>query len=380
MLAKLIFRELWHRKISFLLAMLAVAAAVAVCVALIMTEEANQRETRKVMLKMGFNLRIIPKIANINQFYLNGYSAETMPEEFLDKIASVSKISYNHLLGTLERKIELQGADALLLGISDEKAPPGRKKPPMVSTIEPATVHVGFQIARRLGLAKGDSLEILGESFQVARCMPQLGTLDDIRLMVALVDAQQLLKEPGRINEIKAMDCLCLTPDQDPRAQLQAELEKALPDGQVVMLSRIAEARARQRQVSEKHAVLITTVVGIAAAIWVAVLAVANVRQRIAEIGLLRALGYDSNSVALLVLGRALLVGLLASVAGFAAGTWWAIHYGRLSFQVTGKAIAADPVLFYWSLALAPLLAVIACLIPTALAVVQDPADALRRE
>ncbi|MGI9457700.1 MAG: hypothetical protein ACR2NU_14135, partial [Aeoliella sp.] len=263
MLPKLILRELLHRRTSFLLAMAAVAAAVAVCVALSMTETASQRETRKVMLKMGFNLRIIPKSADIDQFYLAGHTTATMPEDAIDKIASAAKISYNHLLATLQRKIELAGGDVMLLGISEEKAPPGRKKTPLVSPIEASTVHVGYQVARRLHLKKGDPLEIRGESFRVARCMPQMGTLDDIRVMGTLADVQRLLGEPGRINEIKAMDCLCLTPDENPQAQLQRELAEAYPDGQVVMLSRIAEARARQRQLSEQHAVILTAVVGI---------------------------------------------------------------------------------------------------------------------
>ncbi|MGI9429577.1 MAG: FtsX-like permease family protein, partial [Bythopirellula sp.] len=158
------------------------------------------------------------------------------------------------------------------------------------------------------------------------------------------------------------------------------ELAEAYPDGQVVMLSRIAEARARQRQLSEQHAVILTAVVGIAAAIWVAALAVVNVRQRFVEIGLLRALGYNSISVATLVVGRALLIGLVAAAIGYAVGSWAAIHFGREAFPVTGKKIVMEPAYLYGSLLLAPLLAAAACLIPTALAVVQDPADALRRE
>lgn len=380
MLLKLVVRELWHRKVSFLLAMAAIAAAVAVCVALFMTETASQRETRKVMLKMGFNLRIIPKAADIDQFYLVGHTTETMPEASIDKIAAASKISYNHLLATLQRKIDVSGMEVILLGISEEKAPPGRKKPPMASPIEPATVHVGYRVAERLNLKKGDPLKIGDDEFRVARCMPQMGTLDDIHVIGALADVQRILDEPGRINEIKAMDCLCLTPDENPQAQLQSELEAVLPEGQVVMLSRIAEARARQRQLSEQHAVIVTVVVALGAAIWVAALAVVNVRQRVVEIGLLRALGYNSLSVATLIVGRALLIGIVAAVIGYFVGSWAAIHFGREAFPVTGKKIIMEPPYLYWSLLFAPLLAAAACLIPTALAVVQDPAEALRRE
>lgn len=380
MLLKLIAGELLHRKTSFLLALAAVAAAVAVCIALLMTEEAAQRETRKVMLKMGFNLRIIPKAADIDQFYLSGYTTETMPEESIDRLASAADISYNHLLATLQRRIDLAGGEAILLGISEEKAPPGREKPPMASPVDPSTVQVGYQVAKRLNLKEGDELEIRGESFRIVRVMPQMGTLDDVRVIGTLADVQRVLEAPGQINEIQAMDCLCLTPEENPQAQLQKELSAALPEGQVVMLSRIAEARARQRQLSEQHTAIIVAVVGAGAAIWVAALAVVNVRQRFVEIGVLRALGYHSLFIGTLIAGRAVLIGLIAAGIGYVVGSFAAVYFGREAFPVTGKKIAFDATYLYWSLLAAPLLAMLASLIPTAQAVALDPAEALRRE
>ncbi len=380
MVPKLILRELWHRPGSGLLSLAAVTAAVAVCVALTMNEQANQRETRRLMRDIGFNLRIIPKDADLDAFYLNGYADTTMPEASVARMAELDAMSYNHLLATLERKIEIDGGDVLLLGLSEEKAPPGRKKPPMQQGIAPETLHVGYQVAQRLGLTKGDRLMIGGREFEVARTMPQMGTLDDIRVMGNLGDVQQILGLPGQINEIKAIDCLCLTPDQDPQARIQEELAETLPEGRVVMLSKIAEARARQRRVSEQHAALIIAIVGGTAAIWVAALAIINVRQRFAEIGVLKALGYGSARVAALILGRAVAIGIVAAGLGFAAGTWAALEYGRPVFEVTSKSFQIDWKLCGWAVLIAPLFAAMASLIPTAMAAVQDPADAFRSE
>ncbi len=62
---KLIIKEILHRKIHFLLGLLAVVTAVALYVAFVTTAEASNRETAKLMLKTGFNLRIIPKDTNM---------------------------------------------------------------------------------------------------------------------------------------------------------------------------------------------------------------------------------------------------------------------------------------------------------------------------
>ncbi|MGI9430212.1 MAG: ABC transporter permease [Bythopirellula sp.] len=378
--ANLIWKELCGRKANFLLTLLAVTAAVALCVMLSLTEAANQRETKRLMRDLGFNLRVIPHNTDMNQFYLTGFSDQAMPEDSLDKLAKVKNMSYNHLVAVLHGKTDLAGQDVLLLGISEEKAPPGRKKPPMVKAVEQGQVHVGHQVAERLALKKGDELELNGHRFNIARRMPEMGSIDDLRVVGALSDMQRVLGLEGQINEIKAIDCLCLTPADNPKDILQAEIESTLPSTRVVMLSNIAEARARQRQTSDRNAAFVVTAVLLIAAAWVGLMAVANVRQRASEIGLLKALGYGSTSVASLILGRALLIGLIAALLGTALGTWGAITFGPRIFHFTARAIQPQMSLFGYALLATPLFVAAVSLVPAAMAVAQDPAQVLRRQ
>ena len=51
------------------------------------------------------------------------------------------------------------------------------------------------------------------------------GSEDDVRIFAHLHDAQELLKLEGQINEIKALNCLCLDPTQDPLEVLGSEAE-----------------------------------------------------------------------------------------------------------------------------------------------------------
>jgi putative ABC transport system permease protein len=380
--ARLILREIAHRRWSFLLGALGVAVTVALFVAFFTTLTAARRETKRVMRDLGFNLRIIPKDTDMDRFWTEGFSDRTLPEDAVRRLAEAKHafLTYNHLVATLQGRIEIGGRPAILTGLAPTITSPDKRKRPMGFTVKPGTLQLGYQVAARLGLKRGDTLELAGRKFTIARCLVESGTEEDIRVYAALPDAQAILGLPGRINEIKAIDCLCLTQDQDPLHQLRAEIAKILPEARVIQLRAMADARARERQTVERYFGFLSPLLLLACAAWVGVLTALNVRERRAEIGVLRALGKGSGRVAGLFLGRAVLVGLLGAVIGGAAGTWLALEFGPRIFQLTAKAIRADYGLLGWALLVAPLFAAAAAFIPAARAVTLDPAVTLRED
>lgn len=378
--SRLIVKELRHRHLNAGLSLLAVTTAIALAVFYFTTAEASGRETRRVTRDIGFNLRIIPKATDMDRFWVEGFSEFTMPESSVDRLAESENVffAYNHLVASLQRRWPLQGREVILTGVAPAITAPAQRKQPMGFTIEPGSAHVGFQVAERLNLHKGDRLEVGPLTLSVAQCLAEAGNEDDIRVYTALTDAQRILGLEGQINEIKAIDCLCLTSDQDPLSQLRAHLAKALPEARVVQLRSIADARARQRQMVGAQFVLVATVVVGVCAVWIAVLAILNARQRRPEIGVLRALGFGSTRIAALFLGRALLLGFLGALFGYGFGSALAVVFGPDIFLVTAKAIRFEPTLLAYSLLGAPVFAALAGLVPTLLAILQDPADALR--
>ena len=265
-----------------------------------------------------------------------------------------------------------------MTGLSPTITAPEQKKQPMGFEIKPGTVHLGYQVAQRLELKNGDALELAGQKFRVERALVESGTEDDIRVFGLLSDVQRVLKMEGRINEIKAIDCLCLTADQDPLKILRAELEKALPEAKVIQLRTLADARAKQRQTAERYFSVITPMLLMACAAWLGVLAVLNVRERKMEIGVMRALGHGSGRIAGLFLGRAALIGLLGAALGHGLGSWLAVEFGPGIFKVTAKSIKPEMILLGWAVLAAPLFSAVASFIPTMLAVTLDPAETLR--
>ena len=170
----------------------------------------------------------------------------------------------------------------------------------------------------------------------------------------------------------------CDTPEDTSLGTLRSQLEKILPDTQVYLMKEIADARVRQRRMMELYSPFVILVLILASAAWLGVLAAINVRERVGEIGLLRALGYGGGTIGFLILGRAVLVGLCASILGFAIGTVLTLAFGPEIFPETSKAIRSDYQLLAMALMVTPLIALLASFIPAALAIGHDPAVTLR--
>jgi len=379
-IVRMIFKEIWHRKVNFLLAALAVTTAVAFLVAFFTASKASERETARLMLSMGYNLHVIAKDADVGAFLLAGIPDQTMPQAYLDKLAAQKSISYNHLLATLEGKMKWRDMEIVLTGLAPEVCGPGQAKGAMTVSIAPGTAYVGYRVAEALSIHKGDVIDLNGRTLKVERCLGESGALDDLRIQVNLADAQQILGLPGRITTIKAVDCLCFAKG-DPVGALRQEIGAILPGAQVFQVKSLASARAKQRQMIRNIFAVLLPFVVIACGVWIGVLAVMNVRDRQPEIGLLRALGYDTARVMLLFLGKAVLVGLVGAVAGFLLGTELGLRFGPGVFEITAKAmLQPESALFIRACILAPLFALVASFIPTMIAVTYDPATTLREE
>jgi len=378
----LILREIIHRKLNFIFSLLAIVTAVALFVSFFTTGQASKRETTRLMRDIGFNLRIIPKETNMEKFWAVGFSEYTMPENYVYDFASHEGLSYAHLTAMLQKKVLWQGIEIILTGIAPEVSPPGMEKPPMIFSIERGTVYVGFELMRNLGLKNGNVIDIFSKSFTIERCLSESGSEDDIRIYAHLHDVQNILNMENKINEIKALQCLCFVNGNNINSitMLREQLARVLPDAKVILMESIASARESQRLMAEGYFAFIIPFVVVVCMAWIGVLAMMNVRERRQEIGIMRALGYGSGKIAFLFLGKAVAIGLIGAAVGFGIGTGLALKFGPDIFKVTANMIKPTIELLYWSLIASPAFCALSVFIPAMIAVTQDPAVTLREE
>jgi len=377
-----IVREIGFRKWNALLMFVGLAAVAAAISMGRLIAEADERETRRVTRDMGFNLRIIAAETDLGQFYRDGYSRRMMDASMLDRLASslTNNVEFNHLVGTLRYEYTINDKIIMLVGLSDTYFAPGQGKKPMGFKIKPGTVHVGSEVARMFTKKKGDKFHIGTASYEIINDAIETGEQDDITVFMRLEDAQATMRLDGKINEIEAIDCLCLTADQDPLTILRETIGGILPGVQVVQKRVQADARAKQRQTRERVNKFVLPSVLLIGALWVAVLFGINVRDRRQEIGVLRALGKRGGHIAGLFLGKAILLGLAASLAGALLGTWLGLGFGPELFPVTKNAIRANWNLVGQLAVAIPVFAALVAFIPTTLAVAQDPAATLKED
>lgn len=375
-------------------------------------------ETRKKMLQMGFNLLIVPEGTNMSDFWASDFADRDMPQEYIERLARAPSLTLvTHLVATLQRRIDWEGRSVLLTGYLPETPQAHMKtKKPMGYEVRPGTVLLGYELSH--GRKVGDEIEVLGQKFQVARLLDKKGSKEDNSLVVHLSDAQALLNKPGRINHILALDCHCPGADL---AMIRQQVSRILPDTQVTEFQSIRLARAEQRAAvaansekilaemkenlqqqeflhQERKQVLetveesrakvqglidvladvITPLVVLFSAVWVGLLALANVRQRRTEIGLLRALGKKSAAIASLLLGKAALIGIAGAVVGVLLGAALAYILGRTSLGTSSELLIISWPIVLGALVGAPVVSILASYLPTLTAIHQDPAIVLR--
>ena len=372
-------KEIRYRWVNFLLTLSGVVAAVTILVLFFMMTAASKNETRVLTRDMGFNLKILPKETDMNTFWVNGYSERYMPEDYAQRIVDARAFSYAHLTATLHKQISWHDLDVVLTGISpNELEPKQRKKSKMIFAVTPGKVYVGYEIAHQLHLEAGSRVEVLGKTFEIEQCLAETGSNDDIRLFFDLSELQSLLHLEHKINEIMALNCMCSTVGDDPLGVIRNDLEQILPDAKVIMNRTIATARERQRKMVDNYMAVLLPVFLVVCALWIATFSMLNVMQRKTEIGLLRAMGFNTRYIVRLFLSRVLLIGLIGAVIGYFLATWMGMTYGPEVFKVTARSVHPMYELLYWSLLLAPLFALIASLIPITLAISQEPAKVLK--
>ena len=378
----LILKEMLQRKLNFLLSLLAIVTATALFVSFFTAGEASKNETIRLMRDIGFNLRIISKKTDMEKFWETGFSDETMPESHVYDLASHGSLSYAHLTAILQKKVIWRGREVILTGIAPEISPQGKQKSPMIFSIEQGYVYIGFEIARNLGLKNSEVIDIFGKPFTIAHALLESGSEDDIRIYAHLHDVQGLLNMENKVNEIKALQCLCIVNNKNTNSLtlLREQLARVLPDAKVIMIQSIASAREKQRLMAEKYFGFIIPFVVAVCMAWIGILALMNVRERRQEIGIMQALGYGSVKIASLFLGKAVAVGLIGAALGFSIGAGLALKFGPDIFKVTANMITPKIELFYWALVASPAICALSVFIPAMIAATQDPALTLREE
>lgn len=403
----LTFREIAHRKVSAIIAVVTIVIALTCVIASMdsmrrfdesttaqlhsLTQQTDSKlaklndDIRRTMKGLGFNVHIYPASQDLSEIYAKGYPTATMPENYTAKLAESPIVTINHLLPQLSRRILWQekSAEIMLIGV-DGQVPISHRDPkkPIMQPVLPGTAVIGSEIATKHNLTLNQPIILNGEKLTVAKIHPQRGTIDDITVWIPLKTAQSLLNLPDRINAILALGCNCTTIDR--LGEMRKELTAILPNTQIIEVETKALARAearnkvreqsnktRQDIIANREASrnerqnflrILTPLILTGSLIGLFALFLTNVRERKSEIGTLLTIGIPKSKIFTLFLARALILGIIGAILTLAIA--FALNYP-----------AANYLEIYF---LAPVLTFIAAWLPTLIAATQDPVESIK--
>ncbi len=427
---QLIQKEICYRKTGFGIGLLCVAIAIASLTgALTLLRvyetrtseilEERERETRaemdrlendyrRIMRDLGHNVMILHEDQSRSALRTVGHPDTFMPADYVYQLGHGGIETLNHLLPVLQQRVTWpeQEMDVILMGTPGQVpvfhltrflTEDGESyRNPIFRAIPEGKIEIGHAIATDLGLRPGDTITLMGESFEVHRVNRAQGSEEDIMLWCNLDVAQRWLDREDQINIIFALECIC---DIEGLGAITDEISAILPDVQVLEFSSrvIARGEARQRAEQESRraiaaelahrtqmsdelrgfATILVPVVLAASGLWIFFLILGNVRERESEIGILRAIGVKESVIAGIFLGKAIGMGLVGALIGYVAGV--------LAGALGGGGVAHGSVWGQFNLtllAVALLVAVVLCAaagwVPAMLAAQRDPADMLR--
>jgi len=173
------------------------------------------------------------------------------------------------------------------------------------------------------------------------------------------------------------LECLCVIEsgqtEMDALSLAEAQLAEIMPEGKVILLKGIADVREQQRATMEGFLGLLLPLVIISCGVLVGILSMINVRDRYDEIGILRAIGFGTNRISAIFIGRALILGLAGAPLGFLLGGILALEWSPQIFKLTAGAVTLNYGWFAWLLLAVPAFTAIAAFIPIVAAVTWDP-------
>ena len=260
---------------------------------------------------------------------------------------------------------------------------------------ESSDVLLGEGLAARLNLRAGDRIDISGQPHNVAGILSTGGAEDD-QIVAPLSLAQQILGKPGAVRRIyvsaltKPEDALAR---RDPKSMnpelfdrwycspyvqsIAYQLQEAIPHSHAEQIRQVAQNEGAVLGRIKGLMLLITFAALLASALAVSAAMATAIFERRNEVGLMKALGAGSASVAALFFTEAVLLALMGGVVGFAAGALLAREIGHSIF---GSQITIDPVLFPIILAIAVVVTFAGSAAAIRRAVKFDPVYALKGE
>ena len=368
-------------KVFFLI--LGLTIGITTVVALISVTRMMNEDIANKLDEFGANILIIPRSDDLSLSYggmsVGGVSvdAQTLMDSDVPKI---SRIEVRENISTVSPKligtVEMEGKKVSLMGVRFEEEL-RLKKWWKIHGSEPKSrdeVLLGNEVAVRLFKSTGDTLAINGKSVRVSGILDETGSQDDFLIFGDLAFVQETMKKPGGLSLIE-VSAFCNT---CPIEEIVSQISKQLPHAKVTAIKQTLQTKMEALDHFKKFSAGISIIVLLIGSLIVFTNMMASVNERKREIGIFRAIGFRKSHIVRIIFLEALIVGLIAGIAGYAFGLGVSQIIGPMITGMKGGKIFIDPLLAIGAIFLSSLIGILSSAYPAIHASKMDPTTALR--
>ncbi len=351
----MIWKELRERPTAMFTSVLAILLGVTALVAIRNVTVFSEQEVAGKLDALGANVLVLPKGVTLQNCYAADMHDETIPEEHVAELVMAGLTGVEGVSPKLCVPISLGDKSATLTGIlpqaelqamaawqggqlfkkhagckakitvanAKDDAPEALARKRTIQDLGESDVVIGAEVASGFGLATGDSVELLGESFTVLTALEPTGTIDDSRIFAHLHTVQRLSGAGEVVNVIEVMGCC-----EDVANGLVGQLSSMLPDSKVVTIANVVETQVSINRMMTRLSYLFLAILIAVGGASMASAMYSNVMERRREIGTLMAAGATPRFVTRLFLVKAGLLGLVGGIGGYVVGSGVSVNSG----------------------------------------------------
>ncbi|MFO7907105.1 MAG: FtsX-like permease family protein [Pirellulaceae bacterium] len=396
-LRTLVWRELFERKSQMLTCFLAILLGITTVVAIKNVTHYSEMAVAREMDSLGANVLVLPKSVTLQDYYSADMHDEVIPEEYVMRLTMSDIEGVDNLSPKLNVPVEMGGGNFAFTGIlpksefqakaawagagifsrpigcgavdvGDDSEPEDKKtlvRNRVIKDLGSHEILVGSDMATVQGLSEGDSMTLMGESFSVVAVLPETGTVDDSRVFGHLHTVQRLSGKDGVVNCIEIVGCC-----EEIAAGLVDGVNRLLPEAKVVTVKQVVATQQNVNNMMGRLSMIFLGIIVVVGGAGIANYMYANVFERRREIGTLMALGAESGLILRIFLLKALLLGLVGGIGGYAIGTALAVTLGP---QLAGVPVLPMPVLVAWAVGISAGITLVASYFPARRAARLDP-------
>ncbi len=401
-LPTLVWRELLERKAQMFTVAFGIILGITTLIAIRTISFYSEKAVARELDSLGANVLVLPKSVSLQDYYAADMHDEVIPEEYVMRLTMSNLQGVDNLSPKLcvpvmlaDRKYSLTGilpksefqAKAAWAGagifsrpigcgaIDMGDTPPEEDKKTLtrkrvIKDLAHDEILVGADVAGRQNIREADSLTLLGKAFTVVAVLPETGTVDDSRIFAHLHTVQELSGAGEVVNCIEIVGCC-----KEIAAGLVEGVNTLLPDAKVVTVKQVVDTQIALNRMMERLSQIFLGIIVLVGGAGIANAISSNVSERRREIGTLMALGAESWLIQRIFLSKALVLGLIGGIGGYAIGTILAVTLGP---RLAGVPVLPIPSLAIWAVVISVGVALAASFIPAWRASRVDPVATFR--